>query len=408
MGAFLLSVPALKAQSREGIVFIPLKNAEGDIVALFHETESPHFQDPKAPRFLLYDQKWKFAFGIGGFVRMTGSYDFNGISNNIDFVPYNIPVPNNAEQRSQFQMDAATSRIFFKLVGNTRLLGDFDVYIESDFRGSNHNFRLRQAYMEFRGFLFGQSWSTFDDVASVPPTIDNAGPNAYSSERSVQIRYTYNFNENWQVATAVEAPKLSASFNDYNKSIPQRSPDIPLYVQYGWENKSHIRAAGVVRTMWYRNLNTERNNSVLGWGTQLSGVINTCSKVSVYFQGMYGEGIARYVTDLSGVGLDLVSQGTNCGKMEALPTFSYLGGLRYNFNDSWFASASYSQVRLYSKNGYYQPSGYKYAQYVVGNLFWNLTADCLFGLEYIYGRRVDMDAQTGHANRIQLMAQYNF
>lgn len=406
-GIFLFCLPELKSQEKEGIIFIPIKKANGDIVALLYEMESPHFQDPRAPRFLLYDQKRKFALGIGGFVRMTASYDFKGISDDIDFVPYDIPVPGTPEKNSQFQMDAATSRIFLELVGNNKLLGDFNVYIESDFRGQNNNLRLRQAYMSFRGFLLGQSWSTYSDVASVPPTIDNAGPNSNSSERNIQIRYTYEANNHWQIALAIESPKLSATYSQYNQSIPQKVPDIPLYVQYAWGDKSHIRATGLFRTLSYRNLNTGENKNLLAWGTQLSGVYNTCSKVSLYYQGMYGKGIARYITDLNGNGLDIVSCG-NTGKMQVLPTFAFVGGIRYNFNASWFASASYSQVRLYSKNRYYQPDGYKYAQYIVGNLFWEMTKDCRLGLEYLFGRRVNMNSETGHANRIQLMAQYNF
>ncbi len=406
--AFLFCCPVLKAQEGEGIIFIPIKKANGDIIALLYEMESPHFQDPKVPRFLLYDQKRKFALGIGGFVRMTASYDFNGISDNIDFVPYDIPVPNNPAEHNQFQMDASTSRIFFELVGSNRLLGDFNVYIESDFRGLNKNFKLRQAYISFRGFLFGRSWSTYSDVASVPPTIDNAGPNANTSEQNVQIRYTYEPNEHWQMALAAEYPRLSATYNVYNEPIPQRVPDIPLYVQYVWKNKSHLRATGLLRTLSYRNLNTEENKNLLGWGIQLSGVYNTCPQVSLYYQGMFGKGITRYINDLSGDGLDMVPRSDDSGQMQLLPTFSFLAGIRYNFNDSWFASASYSQVRLYDKNGYYQPDGYKYARYIVGNLFWDMTEDCRLGLEYLYGRRKNMDLKTGHANRIQFMAQYNF
>ena len=37
-----------------------------------------------------------------------------------------------------------------------------------------------------------------------------------------------------------------------------------------------------------------------------------------------------------------------------------------------------------------------------------MTEDCRLGLEYLYGRRENMDLKTGHANRIQFMAQYNF
>ena len=124
-----------------------------DIVNIFRETRSLHFQDPDAPRFLLVDQKHQMALGIGGYVRLTTSYDFRGISDNVDFVPYDIPTPANPAEKSQYQMDASTSRIFLKLVGNNKALGKFSAYIETDFRGDHHTLRLRQAYVSMRGFL---------------------------------------------------------------------------------------------------------------------------------------------------------------------------------------------------------------------------------------------------------------
>lgn len=53
----------------------------------------------------------------------------------------------------------------------------YTVYVESDFRGGqDYGFRLRQAYVNARGFLVGQTWSTFVDPAAAPPTIDYEGP----------------------------------------------------------------------------------------------------------------------------------------------------------------------------------------------------------------------------------------
>ena len=99
------------------------------------------FHDPNAPRFLLTDQKGKFALGIGGYVRATAEYDFNGIVNDVDFYPALIP-----QQRfcqfclNQFQMDIITSTLFLKLVGHTKHLGDFVLYAAANFRGDGKTF----------------------------------------------------------------------------------------------------------------------------------------------------------------------------------------------------------------------------------------------------------------------------
>ena len=121
-----------------------------EILNIFKETESPYFQDPQAPRFILLDRKNRVAFGIGGYIKTTISYDFAGIADDVDFITYDIPVPRGTD-KSQFQMDASTSRIFFKLVGNNPVMKKFTAYIETDFRGGNYALHLRQAYLSFRG-----------------------------------------------------------------------------------------------------------------------------------------------------------------------------------------------------------------------------------------------------------------
>ncbi|CDD90601.1 MAG TPA: hypothetical protein DDY73_02600 [Coprobacter fastidiosus] len=379
-----------------------------DIVNIFRETRSLHFQDPDAPRFLLVDQKHQMALGIGGYVRLTTSYDFRGISDNVDFVPYDIPTPANPAEKSQYQMDASTSRIFLKLVGNNKALGKFSAYIETDFRGDHHTLRLRQAYVSMRGFLLGQSWSTFSDLASIPPTIDFEGPNANTTLRNVQVRYTYNINKHWQIAIAAENPNPDITYGTYSRSIKQRMPDIPAYIQYNWGASSHIRATGLFRGLSYRNMVTENNRTLVGWGAQLSGLATLFPGFTFYYQGTYGKGISQYIDDLDSNNSDLVPDPCSEGRLQALPVLAFLGGVKYAFTSKCFASASYSQVRLYSRHGYYDAEGYKYGQYAVGNVFWNVTPNCQLGVEYLYGRRMSMDKSSGHASRIQAMVQYNF
>ena len=55
------------------------KNGKEELINVFEETQRPHFHDPRAPRFLLTDQQGKFALGIGGYLKTTMEYDFNGI-----------------------------------------------------------------------------------------------------------------------------------------------------------------------------------------------------------------------------------------------------------------------------------------------------------------------------------------
>ena len=64
-----------------------------EIIRIMNDRSQMRFHDPNAPRFLLTDQKGKFALGIGGYVRATGEYDFNGIVDDVDFYPALIGRP---------------------------------------------------------------------------------------------------------------------------------------------------------------------------------------------------------------------------------------------------------------------------------------------------------------------------
>ena len=66
------------------IMFVSRDKAGDEIIRIMEETQLKRFHEPKAPRFLLTDQKGKFALGIGGYVRATAEYDFGGIVKDVD------------------------------------------------------------------------------------------------------------------------------------------------------------------------------------------------------------------------------------------------------------------------------------------------------------------------------------
>ena len=87
-------------------------------------------------------------------------------------------------------------------------------------------------------------------------------------------------------------------------------------------------------------------------------------------------------------------------------------GLQYTFSPKVFASATYSHARAYA--GRYDGGStpwneqYSYAQYVSANVFYTILPGLQCGMEYLYGRRVDMDGVSRHDNRINTMLQFSF
>lgn len=382
-----------------------------EVMKAMYEANGRHFQDPRAPRFLFLDRKGRVALGIGGYVKATLSCDIGGIANNRDFVTADIPTPPQPDMRNQIMMDASTSRIFFKLVGRNTGIGDFTVYIESDFRGTGDGYygmRLRQAYIDMWRIRAGRSWSTFCDVAAVPPTIDFQGPSGSILALNTMVQYTQPLGKHWRMVAAAEMPSATYTTHPmYNRPINQRVPDFTSYTQYEWNNgKSHIRLSNIIRALSYRNLVAEENAVAVCWATQLSGVVEFSPHITLYFQGAYGRGYADYINDLSGYGYDLIP-GKHNGELIPPYIMGAVGGLKYTIRPNLFISAAYSQCRLFDEPSL-SATSYHFGQYAVANIFYSPIANCTVGLEYIYGNRHDMNNVMGSAHRINGMVQYHF
>lgn len=134
--------------------------AVGNATQDYIDTHRPGFQQTEKPQFVFASKNNRFSFSIGGFVSLRAGYDFDGIVDNIDFVPYDIPVPGNYNSKQKLMMDASTSRLFLKAITNTRALGRVVIYMDADFRGGaegSYTPRLRSAYVSFKGLTLGLS-----------------------------------------------------------------------------------------------------------------------------------------------------------------------------------------------------------------------------------------------------------
>lgn len=398
------------AQQAVALNRMAVANATQDYV----ETHRPGFQQVEKPQFLFASKNNRFSLAVGGYVNLRAGYDFDGIVDNIDFVPYDIPVHGNYNTKQKLMMDATTSRVFVKAIANSRALGRVQVFMDADFRGGaegSYTPRLRSAYVSFLGFTFGRDVTTFCDLQAAPHTVDFQGPNAYNFNFATMVRYEVTFaRQRLTFGVAAEYPNVSGTYNDNFASLRQRVPDFPAFLQLSWGNnrESHIRASGVVRNMYIRNLRTAKNTSLLGWGAQFSGRIKVVRPLILYMNGVYGQGITPYIQDLTGSGLDFTPNPQNGDKIQTMPMWGWQAAAQINLSRRLFISGGYSMVRVQRSHGYYSDDEYKQGQYIFGNIFYALTSRCKIAGEYLYGTRKDMNNAKNHANRVNVMVQYNF
>jgi hypothetical protein len=193
---------------------------------------------------------------------------------------------------SSIKFSAASSRLNTKYVH-----GDITGFVEMDFYTGEGNQvltnsvgpRLRHAFIKYKNWTVGQTWSTFMNTSSIAEAADFGGPLvATAFVRQTQIRYT---NGNFQFA--IENPE------SYGGDASQDSlPDIVgKYTFKGdWGN---VAVSGIAK-----QLNTKLGDSESAFGYGVSGRIKVGAKDDLRFA-LHGGNVGRYVgaaasTDLVG------------------------------------------------------------------------------------------------------------
>ncbi|MDE5902449.1 MAG: porin [Muribaculaceae bacterium] len=378
------------------------------------EENAPDDLKDAVPRFAVFGVPGKFYIGLGGTIKLTAGVDAGDpISNPNEFVTADIQ-PVGPGDHTKFQISAMQSSFYLNFVGLPGTDNQIGAFINMNFL-NNYVPVLQYAYLKWRGIKAGYDYSVFSDLGATPPTIDYEGPNAATAFPVPTVNYTYHFGKNkaWSATAGLELSQLSQTNSAHSKTINQGAPDIPVALEYSW-NKSQdwVRLSAVLRNMCYRNVESDQNIDIVGWGISLSGTAEIVPNLRAYWTGTYGHGIASYIQDLNGANLDLTPNG-DFSSLKATKTWGAFGALQYNFSPDVYMSASYSHVRNYANpweggNPLTFGEAYKYAQYVNASLFWNVNSYITTGVEYLYGRRVNNDRTQAHTNRMQAMIQLSF
>ena len=390
-------------------------NGQDTIVLKVLEENAPkYFNAPGMPRFSVIGKEREFYLGIGGYIRGSMSYDFgNPIGSPIYFVTSAIPMDAARGNGSLVQMSAASSNLFFNFVALPHTDNKVGAYIDFGFANGmdNYGFSLKAAYMTYRNFTIGYTTSLFTDGAAAAQTIDQQGPNAMTFLFNAVIDWQKNLGEHWKVGAGLEMPSVNATYGAYNYGVNQRLPDIPFYVQYGWKGgKGWLRLSGIIRDLQYHNAVVGENSSQLGMAVKLSGVSPLTDRLNLYSQTVFGKGIASYVQDLQGQGLDMVNVDGTSGKMEGVEVVGSYLGLQYLINERLSASATFSEVKCFLPDNFQgeRDDLYKEGVYFVTNLIWKVSPVLTTGVEYLWGSRKNMDGTLHHNNRVQASLRVNF
>lgn len=333
-------------------------------------------------------------FKIGGYVKLDAIHDFDNISQPDFFDVSKIATDGSKREATNF--NAKESRILFDFRIPDK---DIRTYFEGDFYGTNGAFRLRHAYVTYKGWLAGQTWSNFMDESMGLETLDFEKPLAYAFARHAILRYKHSLSDSSYISVALEQPKAEGEDPTNNgTSSPEKagnfqSPLPDLTARYRITKKwGHVQLSGFLASVRYQ-YDTGNKDDVTQYGGNLSTKLNLGKNTNFIGQVIYGNGITRYRGGNS-VGLD------EKGKFKSIKEFAFTVGLQQKWSPKVTSFILYNNGDLDTTAG---QSGSDIAKtyYYALNTIYNLTPTTSIGLEYLKGRRENIDGSNGEANRLQ-------
>jgi hypothetical protein len=367
------------------------------------------------------------SFRFRGFVRLMGLYDFNPIGVPDAFVTNSIPVPQ--QHGENHNLSARMSRIATETWTPTPFL-DWTVhtFVEADFfngsgqaaGGGGNPFRLRHAFIDFGYFRVGQQNTVFMDASTWPSLVDFQGPNGWVNQRRPGARMTLPLSDEWFWAFGLEQPFSDITTNGLGTNV-QDVPDFATHVRYEGDF-GHFQVSGLARALGYRPTNGETTRRA-GYGLSLGTTFHpwaylvgsnpvrkdnptALERCRILGQCVFGRGVARYINDEVGQGLDgQVDVAT--GGFKPLNAAAYMVSYEQWYTERWLSNFTYSQTYAGS-NGDQLGSAYTRAKYLGASLWFIPIRNMSLGIEYLWGERKNLDEERGKANRINALAQYNF
>ncbi len=347
------------------------------------------------------------AVNLGGYIKldaMVTQYDarpsasLEPLGRDYYAGPRSVPLDDGSGGVTLTDMHAKQTRLWLRTTTPLEGGESLGTYVEIDFQNSSqgnetisNSFapRLRQAYLTYGRWLLGQTWSTFQNVAALPETVDFIGP----TESTVFIRQPMIRYSVGGLQLALENPETRVAGD--GTTDDNRIPD--LVARYGFK----LSGVDLVAAALLRNLESQDSgeggvdDATLGSGLSLSGKL-ALGRDDLKFMVTAGSGLGRYLGVLGN--LDAVA--TESGEIDAIDAFAAYVGYRHFWSDSWRSTLVYG---MFDGDGDIDS-----ASSIHLNLMHSPVQNLSLGVELIHAERENADGAEGEFQRLQFGAKLSF
>lgn len=366
-------------------------------------------------------------FSYGGFIKLdamvTDTSDGeipDGSVGRLFYLPSTIPVgATAANEGADTDMGAQFSRFWFAadtdLESGDKLKGflEFDLFGGGNINGNEvatntYGVTVRHAYVTWTrpngaSLLAGETWSNFQDVASLPDAVDFVGPTEGTVfVRQAQARYTkgaWSFSAENPETTITPYRNVGARISSDDNLMPDLTAR--------WQKKGdwgHVSVAGMVRQYAYENPATNVDDTTTGGALSVSGKFNLGKNDDIRYMATYGSGIGRYLG--FGLASDTVLDAT--GRLHTIDGYGAFAAWRHAFSPKLRGNLFYSMARYDNDTALTGLTVNEGAQSYHANLIYSPVPKLDIGAELIFGERSLENGADGDLRRLHTHVKYSF
>jgi len=355
-------------------------------------------------------------FTYGGYIKLDTMWsDYSagasaGTSVGRDFyVPSTLTVGDDDSSDAVFDMHARQSRFNF---GTSTLLDNgkkINSKIEIDFLASaaggnervSNSFapRIRHAFITYDGWLFGQTWSNFQNVGALPETLDFVGPaEGTVFVRQAQIKYTtgaWSFSLENPESTITTTGGARVATDD--ASLPDFTARYTHKADWG-----NLVVTALARQLTYKVGGIDADET--SFGISASGMFKVGDD-NIKFMLTQGKGLGRYV------GLNVAHGAVlNGDELDAIDSTSGFVAYQHKWSSQWRSTFLYSFFSADNNTDLLSISGdpTESTQSYSANILYSPVKRLTFGAELKHAERETQSGIDGDLDRLQFSVKYAF
>ncbi|MBF7071956.1 porin [Glaciecola sp. MH2013] len=325
------------------------------------------------------------------------------------YIPGLTPV-GGIKESTQFDAHAKQSRFQFTSTTKTDEGDTITGVLEIDFLvtpGGNERVsnsyvpRIRHGFIKYKAWTVGQTWTTFQDVKTLPETLDFIGvPDGVAFDRQALVRYQSGA---WEFALENSESTITP-FGGGTRIVSDDSSLPDAVVRYTHKaDWGHLSVAGIVRQLRYVEGDLI-DDSASSAGVSINSKINFDNGDDLRISLTSGSGLGRYVALNTANGAVLDAN----GNLKSIDSTAFALSYRHLWNSKMRSSVTYAQLTIDNDTALTGLGVNSATSSMSANLLYSPTKKITVGAEIKQATREIESGLDGDMTRLQFSMKYAF